>query len=104
MNHLLEKIESYAKQLQQVDFWSGKVKNSATLAPAYEAQHDLQNSLKSHGLDNEQSWQLIESYAKDLELVDNWSGKVLSSSLLDKAYASRNKIENLISVQKKIKP
>lgn len=47
---------------------------------------------------------LVEQYAKDYNNVDGWSGKVLSSSIIDQAHASRtaliNELEKLINNQK----
>jgi len=42
MSELLKLVEDYARHLVAVDFWSGKVKASAILTPAYEARARLE--------------------------------------------------------------
>jgi hypothetical protein len=91
-NEILIQVEDYAKKLHAVDYWSGEVKSSAILAPAYEATANLQ---KIFGTDKD-VWVIINDYAKKLHSVDYWSGEVKSSAVLKPAYDARDKLEQII--------
>jgi len=47
VERLMELVEDYARHLVKVDFWSGKVKNSCYLTPAYDAKAKLEKALAS---------------------------------------------------------
>lgn len=89
---ILIMIEDYAKHLHAVDYWSGKVKSSSILNPAYEVRAKLEKIFNK----NEESWIQINDYAKHLHKVDYWSGKVKSSSILIPAYESLDKMKQII--------
>lgn len=44
-NDIMKLVEDYARHLVAVDFWSGKVKNSVILDPAYAAKKRLEQAL-----------------------------------------------------------
>lgn len=90
---ILIQVEDYAKKLHAFDYWSGEVKSSAILAPAYEATANLQ---KIFSTDKEDVWVIINDYAKKLHSVDYWSGEVKSSAILKPAYDSLDKLEQVI--------
>ena len=108
MENVWELVEDYSRKLATVDYWSGNVKNSSILKPAYEAKEKLELVL---GEMKPEVWSQIEDYAHKIQAVDYWSGNVKNSSLLKPAYdaqaALKETIDQLtpgVATHKKFKP